>query len=130
LAQGCAALGGKLTIASPEGFGLRDAPAGVRQVVDAREAVEGAEIVYTDVWVSMGQEDESLWRTTKLQDYRVDGALMTLAPDAWFLHCLPARRGEEVTAEVIDGPHSAVWRQAENRMHSARGALMWLLQQD
>jgi ornithine carbamoyltransferase len=78
----------------------------------------------------MGQEDESLWRTTKLQDYRVDESLMALAPNAWFLHCLPARRGEEVTAQVIDGPRSAVWRQAENRMHTARGALMWLLQQD
>jgi ornithine carbamoyltransferase len=130
LAQGCAALGAELTIASPQGFGLSDAPAGVRQVVDAREAVEGAAIVYTDVWVSMGQEDESLWRTTKLQDYRVDESLMALAPNAWFLHCLPARRGEEVTAQVIDGPRSAVWRQAENRMHTARGALMWLLQQD
>jgi ornithine carbamoyltransferase len=52
---------------------------------------------------------------------------MALAPNAWFLHCLPARRGEEVTAGVIDGPHSAVWRQAANRMHSARGALLWLL---
>jgi ornithine carbamoyltransferase len=130
LAQGCAVLGAELTIASPQGFGLSDAPAGIRQVVDVRKAVEGATIVYTDVWVSMGQEDESLWRTTKLQDYRVDESLMALAPDAWFLHCLPARRGEEVTAQVIDGPRSAVWRQAENRMHTARGALMWLLQQD
>ena len=127
LAQGCVALGAELTIASPEGFGLSDAPAGVRQVVDPLQAVRGAEVVYTDVWVSMGQEEESLFRSVKLQDYQVNGALMAEAPGAWFLHCLPARRGEEATAEVIDGPRSAVWRQAENRMHSARGALMWLL---
>jgi ornithine carbamoyltransferase len=130
LAQGCAALGAKLTIAAPEGYALSDAPAGVSQVVDPREALAGAEIVYTDVWVSMGQDVEAGERMAKLSPYRVDAALMAQAPDAWFLHCLPARRGEEVTAEVIDGPRSAVWRQAENRMHTARGALMWLLEQD
>jgi ornithine carbamoyltransferase len=130
LAQGCAALGARLTIAAPEGYALSDAPAGVSQVVDPREALGGAEIVYTDVWVSMGQDIEAGERVARLAPYRVDGALMAQAPDAWLLHCLPARRGEEVTAEVIDGPRSAVWRQAENRMHTARGALMWLLEQD
>jgi ornithine carbamoyltransferase len=77
----------------------------------------------------MGQDGEAERRMTELAAYRVDEAVMALAPDAWFLHCLPARRGEEVTAGVMDGPRSAVWRQAENRMHSARGALMWLLGQ-
>jgi ornithine carbamoyltransferase len=129
LAQGCAALGAELTIVAPGGYELTDAPAGIRQTADL-EAVAGAEIVYTDVWVSMGQDDEVAGRTAALAPYQVNEALMARAPDAWFLHCLPARRGEEVTAAVIDGPCSAVWRQAENRMHTARGALMWLLQQD
>jgi ornithine carbamoyltransferase len=130
LAQGCAALGAELTIASPEGYGLRDAPAGVRQLNDPYEAAENADIIYTDVWVSMGQDSEAAGRMAALAPYQVDAALMARAPDAWFLHCLPARRGEEVAADVIDGPRSGVWRQAENRMHTARGALMWLLQQD
>ena len=126
LADACALVGAELTIASPEGFGLGNAP-DVRQVVDPAEAVEGADIVYTDVWVSMGGED-SEERRAAFMPYQVDEALMTLAPNAWFLHCLPARRGEEVTAPVIDGPRSAVWRQAENRMHTARGAMLWMLE--
>jgi ornithine carbamoyltransferase len=130
LAEGCAALGAELTIAAPSGFELAAAPAGVRHVPDPREAVQGADVVYTDVWVSMGQDDGAEERTAALTPYRVDGGLMAAAPEAWFLHCLPARRGEEVTSEVIDGPRSAVWRQAENRMHTARGAIMWLLSQD
>ena len=84
---------------------------------DPAEAVEGADIVYTDVWVSMGDEDSEAARA-RLRPYQVDEALMARAPNACFLHCLPARRGEEVTAAVIDGPRSAVWRQAENRMHT------------
>jgi ornithine carbamoyltransferase len=98
----------------------------VKQVADPAEAVEGADIVYTDVWVSMGDEDCDRKRAA-LAPYQVDEALMDRAPKARFLHCLPAHRGEEVTAAVIDGPRSAVWRQAENRMHSARGAMLWLL---
>ncbi|GLR46948.1 ornithine carbamoyltransferase [Sphingomonas astaxanthinifaciens DSM 22298] len=129
LAQGCAALGAELTIVAPEGYQLSDAPAGVAQTADLG-AVAGADIVYSDVFVSMGQDGEAERRMADLAAYQVDEALMARTPDAWFLHCLPARRGEEVTAGVIDGPRSAVWRQAENRMHSARGALMWLLQQD
>jgi ornithine carbamoyltransferase len=93
-------------------------------------AVAGADVIYSDVFVSMGQDSETERRMADLAAYQVDEALMEKAPDAWFLHCLPARRGEEVTAGVIDGPRSAIWRQAENRMHTARGALMWLLQQD
>jgi len=127
LAEGCSLLGAELSIASPEGYGLADPPTGVRQVVDPLEAVEGAEIVYTDVWVSMGQDSEAEERRQALGGHQVSEALMSACPDAWFLHCLPARRGEEVTAEVIDGPRSAIWRQAENRMHTARGAMAWMM---
>lgn len=126
LAQGCSLLGAELVVASPEGYALRDAPAGVRQTGDPAAAVRGAEIVYTDVWVSMGQDREAEARARALAPYRVDADLMANSPDAFFLHCLPARRGEEVSAEVIDGPRSAIWRQAENRMHTARGALAWM----
>nr|WP_168069672.1 ornithine carbamoyltransferase [Sphingomonas kaistensis] len=129
LAQGCAALGAELTIVAPEGYQLSDAPAGVVQTAD-QAAVAGADVVYSDVFVSMGQDSETEKRMADLAAYQVNEALIARAPDAWFLHCLPARRGEEVTAGVIDGPRSAIWRQAENRMHTARGALMWLLQQD
>jgi ornithine carbamoyltransferase len=129
LAQGCAALGAELTIIAPDGYQLSDAPEGVVQTAD-RAAVAGADIVYSDVFVSMGQDSETERRMADLAAYQVNEALMAKAPNAWFLHCLPARRGEEVTAGVIDGPKSAIWRQAENRMHTARGALMWLSQQD
>lgn len=126
LAEGCALVGAELTIASPDGYGLGNAP-DVRQLTDPEEAVEGADIVYTDVWVSMGGE-ESDERRAAFEPYQVNEALMALAPGAHFLHCLPARRGEEVTAPVIEGSHSAVWRQAENRMHTARGAMLWMLE--
>ncbi len=128
LAQGCAALGAELRIASPQGYGLPEADAlGAIQFTEPQGAVHGAEIVYTDVWVSMGQDAEATARAQAFAGYQVDEALMAEAPGAHFLHCLPARRGEEVTAGVIDGPRSAVWRQAENRMHSARGALAWMM---
>lgn len=127
LAEGCALLGAELTVASPEGYGFVEPPPGVRQVGDPAEAIARADIVYTDVWVSMGQDDEAEARRQAFAPYQVNGALMSAAPDAWFLHCLPANRGEEVSDDVIDGPRSAVWRQAENRMHSARGALAWML---
>jgi len=127
LTEACALAGAALTVASPEGYGLAAPPEGVRQVVDPAEAVADADIVYTDVWVSMGQDEESDARRRAFAGYRVDAALMARSADAWLLHCLPARRGEEVEAAVIDGPRSAVWRQAENRMHTARGALAWML---
>ena len=127
LAEACALTGARLTIASPEGYGLDALPEGVRQVVDPAEAVEGAGMVYTDVWVSMGQDEEGEARRRAFAGYQVDEALMAKADDAWFMHCLPARRGEEVTHAVIESPRSAVWRQAENRMHTARGALAWML---
>jgi ornithine carbamoyltransferase len=129
LALACALAGAELSIASPEGYGLSDPPDSARQLADPAEAVAGADVVYTDVWVSMGQDAEAQTRKRAFARYQVDADLMARAPDAWFLHCLPAHRGEEVSAEVIDGPRSAVWRQAENRMHSARGALAWMLAQ-
>ena len=127
LAEACMEVGAELTFASPEGYALEDAPRGVRHVIDPVEAVTGARIVYTDVWVSMGQDAEAEARRAAFAPYRVDGALMAKSDDAWFLHCLPARRGEEVTHEVIESAKSAVWKQAENRMHTARGALAWLV---
>ena len=129
LAEACSLLGVALSVASPEGYGLIDPPEGVRQLADPAEAVAGAQFVYTDVWVSMGQDEESEARRKAFADYQVDEALMAKADDAWFLHCLPARRGEEVTGGVMESGRSAVWRQAENRMHSARGALAWILRQ-
>jgi ornithine carbamoyltransferase len=121
LAEACALVGAEFVIASPEGFGLDGS------IADPAEAADGADVVYTDVWVSMGGEDSDE-RRAAFERYQVDEALMARANDAWFLHCLPARRGEEVTAPVIDGPRSAVWRQAENRMHTARGAMLWMLE--
>lgn len=120
LAEACALAGAEFVIASPNGHGLEGA------IEDPHQAVEGAHIVYTDVWVSMGGEDSDE-RRNLFEPYQVDEALMARAPNAWFMHCLPARRGEEVTAPVIDGPRSAVWRQAENRMHTARGAMLWMM---
>jgi ornithine carbamoyltransferase len=91
------------------------------------EAAKGADAVYTDVWVSMGQEAAAKAREDAFSRYRVDSEVMSLAaPGAVFLHCLPAHRGMEVTAEVIDGPSSVVWDQAENRLHATRGLLQWL----
>jgi ornithine carbamoyltransferase len=95
---------------------------------DPAEAVDGADAVYTDVWVSMGQESEAHSRGDAFAGYQVDEELMArAADDAIFLHCLPAHRGLEVSAGVIDGPASVVWDQAENRMHAARGLLWWLV---
>ena len=126
LAEGCALLGAQLNIASPLGFGFGGPLPAVNPCRNPDEAVDGADIIYTDVWVSMGDADSDE-RRAAFGPYQVDEALMARAPNAWFMHCLPAHRGEEVTGPVIDGPRSAVWRQAENRMHTARGAMLWLL---
>jgi ornithine carbamoyltransferase len=135
LAIACALTGTDLTIAHPEGHGpdaevvelagsLGAAP---HLTEDPSEAVRGANAVYTDVWASMGQEAEAEQRKAKFAPYQVDEVMMNLAAeDAIFLHCLPAHRGEEVTAEVIDGPQSRVFDQAENRLH-AQKALLYLL---
>ena len=132
LAQAVALADAELVVASPQGYGLdavtSSLPDGVRQVADPAEAVAGAQIVYTDVWVSMGQDAETDDRRRAFGGYGVDADLMAKSDNAWFLHCLPARRGEEVSPEVIDGPRSAVWRQAENRMHTARGTMAWMMQ--
>ncbi|MGQ0559113.1 MAG: ornithine carbamoyltransferase [Sphingosinicella sp.] len=130
LAQGSSLTGVELVLACPDEYCFADEDLarwpGVTQTADPAAAVAGAQAVYTDVWVSMGQVDSEA-RRKAFADFQVDEALMAASADAWFLHCLPARRGEEVAAAVIDGPRSAVWRQAENRMHSARGALAWML---
>ena len=101
------------------------------QVQKPTEAVRGADVVYTDVWASMGQEQEAEKRRQDFAGFTVTQGLMArAAPNAVFLHCLPAHRGEEVEAKVIDGPRSRVWPQAVNRMHAARGVLLWLMEQD
>lgn len=98
---------------------------------DPVEAVAEADVVVTDTWVSMGKEEEKTERLTHLGDYRVDAELLARAkPEALFMHCLPADRGYEVTADVIDGPQSVVWDEAENRLHAQKALLTWLLAQN
>ncbi|MYK73189.1 MAG: ornithine carbamoyltransferase [Acidimicrobiaceae bacterium] len=100
------------------------------QVQKPAEAVSGADVVYTDVWTSMGQEEEAEQRRKDFSGFRVDRRLMAhAATGAVFMHCLPAHRGEEVASTVIDGASSLVWQQAANRMHAARGLLLWLMEQ-
>jgi ornithine carbamoyltransferase len=127
LAEACSLLGVDLRIASPEGYGMTADLPHVRQYSDPIEAVKGANLVYTDVWVSMGQDEETEERLRAFETYQVNAALLAQGEDPWFLHCLPARRGEEVSDAVMEGARSAVWKQAENRMHTARGALAWIL---
>ncbi len=125
LAEAAALLGLDFVVATPPGY-ERDMP-GARVVRDPQEAVAGAHAVYTDVWVSMGDEAEGGRRAHDLAPYQVDDAVMAAArPDAVFMHCLPAHRGEEVAASVIDGPQSIVWQQAENRL-ATEEALLYLL---
>ncbi len=115
-----------VVVACPPGYEPR--VEGAHVVRDPREAVAGAHAVYTDVWVSMGEESEREELVRTLEPYRVDGALLAAAgTDAVFMHCLPAHRGEEVTAEVIDGPQSAVWQQAENRLPTEEALLLALV---
>ncbi len=102
---------------------------GAKVTITARpeEAVEGADIVYTDVWVSMGQEEETMRRRQRFRGYQINSQIMQVAkPDALVMHCLPAHRGEEITDEVIEGPQSIVFDQAENRLHVQKGILVWL----
>ncbi len=95
---------------------------------DPREAVAGADVVYTDVWASMGREEEAVLRREAFEGYTVTDELLDAAADhVAFLHCLPAHRGEEVTHDVLESDRSHVWLQAENRMHAARGLMTWLL---
>ena len=122
-----------LSIAAPEGY-LPDADilaaAGAHASLASEPyaAVDGADLVLTDVWASMGQEEEQAAREQAFADYQVDTELMAAAaPDALFMHCLPAHRGEEVAADVIDGPQSVVWDEAENRLHAQKALLEFLL---
>jgi ornithine carbamoyltransferase len=95
---------------------------------DPPRAAAGADILYTDVWASMGQEAEHDERVLVFTAYRIDGPMLDrAADDAIVMHCLPAHRGEEITDEVIDGPRSVVWDQAENRLHTQKALLLWLL---
>jgi ornithine carbamoyltransferase len=136
LTLACGLAGVDVRLACPPGHqldavavdGARSHGVTVTTTNDPAEAVAGADAVGTDVWVSMGQEHERRQREDAFAGYQVDEALMgRAAPGAVFLHCLPAHRGQEVSAGVIDGPASAVWDQAENRMHAARGLLWWLV---
>jgi len=122
-------------VASPDGYGpTADEVALVRSfggdllvTDDPAEAADGAAALYTDVWTSMGEEAERATRLAAFAGFTVDSALLArAAPDAVVLHCLPAHRGEEISAEVVDGPRSVVWQQAANRMHAMRGLLAWV----
>jgi len=123
----------ELRIAAPAGYTpdaglLADAGKHAFLTTDPVAAASGADLVVTDVWASMGQEDEQAKRIAAFADYQVNAALMARArDDALFMHCLPAHRGEEVTAEVIDGPQSVVWDEAENRLHAQKALLELLL---
>lgn len=129
LMAGAALAGMRVRVAAPAGY-EPPADGAAELTTDPAEAVDGADAVYTDVWVSMGQEEEAVRRRRDFAGFTIDDELMAhAAPDALFLHCLPAHRGEEVAASVIDGPQSAVWQQAANRMHAQRGLLLWLLSQ-
>jgi ornithine carbamoyltransferase len=103
--------------------------ASVRLTADAKEAADGADVLVTDTWTSMGQENDGLDRVKPFQPFQLNSKLLELAePDAIVLHCLPAHRGYEITDEVIDGPQSAVWDEAENRLHAQKALLVWLLE--
>jgi ornithine carbamoyltransferase len=139
LALACGALGIKLRMASPRGFQLTEgflatlrayAPdASLELFEDPKDCVRGVDVVYTDVWTSMGQEDEAAVRREAFQGYQVNEALLALAaPDAIVMHDLPAHRGEEITDAVIDGPQSVVYKQAENRLHAQKAVLAKLLE--
>ena len=138
LAIGAGMLGMTVHVATPVGYELSESDvariiatgADLQTTNDPLAAVAGASVVYTDVWASMGQESEADKRRAAFSGFTVDNAMMAnAAADAIFMHCLPAHRGEEVSSEVLEGPQSRVWPQAENRMHAARGALVWLMEQ-
>lgn len=137
----CATAGMHVRVAAPAGYAPeRDVVADAERIAaetggsatvgdDATAAVAGADVVVTDTWVSMGKEDEKAERVATFGGFKVDRALMALAkPDAVFMHCLPADRGFEVSADVIDGPQSIIWDEAENRLHAQKALLAWLLE--
>ena len=138
LALAATLAGMQVRVASPPGYALAaddiDRISGMGAAPELfdrpEEAVDGVDVVYTDVWTSMGQETEAAARRKAFEGFMVDDRVMARAADqAIFLHCLPAHRGEEVSHEVLEGARSRVWRQAENRMHAARGAVAWILGQ-
>ena len=137
-----ATAGMHVRIACPDGYRPMDAVVTDAEAIAERtggsitlysdpvQAVAGVDVVVTDTWVSMGKEEEKTQRLTDLSQYRVDSELMALAkPEALFLHCLPADRGYEVTADIIDGPQSVIWDEAENRLHAQKALMVWLLKQ-
>jgi ornithine carbamoyltransferase len=139
LAQACALMGMHVRVASPAGYELppqvcqriRESCAGADLTLfdDPMTAVRGASAIYTDVWTSMGQEDERAARLAAFAGFQVDEELLeAAAADAVFLHCLPAHRGEEVSAGVMDGPASLVFDQAENRLHAQKALLALLVE--
>jgi len=121
-------------VSTPPGYEVEPERAGLygtdhfEEFADPMDAARGADLVTTDVWTSMGFEAENEERLRAFADWQVDGEMMKVArPDSLFMHCLPAHRGEEVAAEVIDGPHSAVWDEAENRLHAQKALMEYLL---
>jgi ornithine carbamoyltransferase len=138
---GAVKLGLRMSIASPAGYAPKEmlvkiaareaqrlGRPGPEVIEDPMAAVEGADVVYTDVWTSMGQEEETEARLAAFEGFCVTPEMMAAAaPEALFMHCLPAHRGEEVAAEVVDGPQSVVFDQAENRLHTQKAVLMLLL---
>ncbi|MET9491322.1 ornithine carbamoyltransferase [Nocardia sp. NPDC006630] len=129
-----------VTIAAPAGFEplpwivelaqkrAAETGATIAFTADPIAAAEGADALVTDTWMSMGQENDGLDRVAPFRPFQVNAALLAhAAPDVTVLHCLPAHRGEEITDEVLDGPHSAVWDEAENRLHAQKALLVWLL---
>ncbi|MBI3831310.1 MAG: ornithine carbamoyltransferase [Planctomycetes bacterium] len=134
LAHGLSKCGSRLAVASPEKYGLPESflktlgtNHGISQVLDPKEAVESADVIYTDVWTSMGQESEAEERKRIFQPYQVNLELLERAPKAIVMHCLPAHRGEEIADQVVDSPRSVVYDQAENRLHVQRALLSILL---
>ncbi len=132
--QAAQVLGFKVHVSTPPGYEIKPELAGLSDngsfacFADPMEAARGADIVTTDVWTSMGFEAENEARLRAFADWQVDGEMMRVAkPDAIFLHCLPAHRGEEVAAEVIDGPQSKVWDEAENRLHVQKALMEYLV---
>ncbi|MEW6079389.1 MAG: ornithine carbamoyltransferase [Thermodesulfobacteriota bacterium] len=134
----CAVLGFSLVLACPEGYqpdagvlaAARSGGSGTISVAaDPAEAVRGADVLYTDVWASMGQEDERAERLKAFAGFQLDGALVSrAAADVVVMHCLPAHRGEEITDEVLEGDRSIVWDQAENKLHMHKAILKWLIE--
>jgi ornithine carbamoyltransferase len=137
LAVGCGKLGATFVLACPVGYGFderfkklyREKVACTLpvEVNDPLAAVRGADVVYTDVWTSMGQEAEREERLKRFAAFQVNDKLLAAAPGCKVMHCLPAHRGEEITDEVVDGPQSVVFEQAENRLHAQKALLEWLL---